>query len=549
MIDYIDKNGLEHFVQTLNNKLNAKMDKIDGSEGDVLTFDKTGNMISKSMDEVYKHPSYIQDVYNVDAEQVYQDTRPTDWMPMPDDDYVQDNEIYLLTNGNATSFSIYINNSSATIKIEHGVMNESGEFIPNEDDTKTGVTGSSGYYYNQTIISDSQLMIKVSIPANTSGYYITRFEPREYSNIIEIKARCTRCSQFDCSYCSNTSSYRSDNSTIYNRNYYPITGLRYFSLLGGNNITAYTTHMFYGCSSLITVRELDTSKATGFGCMFYGCSSLVTVPKFTTSKVTDMQYMFYGCILLLSIPDFDTTNVTDMSHMFYSCKSLATIPLLNTSSVTDMSQMFYECTSLITIPEIDFSKVTDISSMFYECLSLDTIPRLNTDKATKCQYLFYNCKSLKSVSLINLSQVTDISYLFYGCSSLTTIPELLCNLSTKMIYAFYNCSSLTSIPLLYLSAGNTGDMTETVSKNAFYNCTSLSSIIINSTKTFCSFTIDLRYSNLDYEALINLFNNFPIGNNSYKINSKLIITNNPGVKDLTDEDKSIMTEKYWTLVC
>ena len=65
-----------------------------------------------------------------------------------------------------------------------------------------------------------------------------------------------------------------------------------------------------------------------------------------TSQVTTMNSMFYSCTSLTSVPEMDTSSVGDMRQMFSNCPSLISIPEMNTSSVGDMGGMFYRCTSL-----------------------------------------------------------------------------------------------------------------------------------------------------------------------------------------------------------
>ena len=80
--------------------------------------------------------------------------------------------------------------------------------------------------------------------------------------------------------------------------------------------------MFYDCSSLTTVPDMDTGQVTNMWSMFYGCSSLTTVPDMDTARVTTMREMFYGCSSLIAVPDMDTGQVTRVVYMFYGCSSL-----------------------------------------------------------------------------------------------------------------------------------------------------------------------------------------------------------------------------------
>ena len=104
--------------------------------------------------------------------------------------------------------------------------------------------------------------------------------------------------------------------------------------------------------------------------MFFGCSSLTYVPDMDTSNVTDMQTMLYGCSSLTHVPDLDTSSVTSMSNMFNGCSSLTHAPAMDTSSVTSMYRMFLGCSSLTYVPDMDTSSVTDMRNMFQYCLPL-----------------------------------------------------------------------------------------------------------------------------------------------------------------------------------
>ena len=235
-----------------------------------------------------------------------------------------------------------------------------------------------------------------------------------------------------------------------------------------SNITI-MERMFYGCSSLTSIPQLNTSNNTSMRMMFYECSSLTSVPQLNTDKVTDMYFTFYGCSSLTTIPLLNTSKTTDMNAMFSNCSSLATIPLLQTSNATNMSQMFQYCTNLPTIPLLDTSNATDMSYMFYGCSSLTSVPQLNTAKVTNMSYMFEGCTNLTSIPLLDTANVTNMSRMFNRCQNLTSIPELDTSNVTDMGYMFNNCLKLTIIPLINTSsATDMGYM--------FSNCNNLTSI-------------------------------------------------------------------------
>ena len=201
-------------------------------------------------------------------------------------------------------------------------------------------------------------------------------------------------------------------------------------------------YMFYYCSNLTTIPQLNTSKVTYMSYMFYSCSKIQTIPLIDTSNVTSMEYMFTGCSHLQTIPQLNTSKVTSMYQMFYQCTNLQSIPQLNTSKVSTMVQMFASCSKLQTIPQLNTSNVTNMSSMFSYCYKLQTIPQLNTSNVTNMYYMFNSCYLLPKIDITSMDKITSASssnQIFYNCYSLTkliirtmtTIPALNSNAFTN----------------------------------------------------------------------------------------------------------------------
>ena len=132
---------------------------------------------------------------------------------------------------------------------------------------------------------------------------------------------------------------------------------------------------FRNLTSVVGLKNLDTSKVTDMSGMFSDCHPLqsLDLSSFDTSKVTNMCCMFFFCQSLqsLDLSSFDTSEVTNMSYMFFSCQSLRSLDLssFDTSNVTTMKAMFYDCQSLrsLDLSSFDTSEVTDMSGMFYNC--------------------------------------------------------------------------------------------------------------------------------------------------------------------------------------
>ena len=130
-----------------------------------------------------------------------------------------------------------------------------------------------------------------------------------------------------------------------------------------------------------------------------------------TENVINMSYMFYQCSKLATIPQLNTNKVTNMSYMFQYCNLLTETPLINTSLVTDMTSMFSICPKLKTI-DITHMNITSNSrtnGFAYSCYSLTkliirnmtTIPALFPNAFTNCYHFTgttdptYNPQGLK----------------------------------------------------------------------------------------------------------------------------------------------------------
>lgn len=344
-------------------------------------------------------PSNMADIPDItDAKSVYTYTRPIDWLAMPDP---KDNELYLLFHipHNASALLAFSVTCSATVTVEMGTISN-GIFVK-LDDIEPIVLNSGDTFdeelfaYDFGAMTDTgmhQAMIKLS------GSDIYTWKPVVSShktapanfaawNIVEIKGCLPSVTAFNC---GNTNISMALNK------------LWYVSLTK----TAITemSNMFYYCTSLISIPELDTSHALSMGSMFSNCYALRTIAKMDTSKVTVMGSMFNVCASLESLPDLDTNKVINMQRMFVNCYSLRFMPQWDTSSVINMNTMFSYCYSLMTIPELDTSKVTNMDTIFNNCIALTYVPNLDISAVTSMVTPFNNAPSLGAVKFKSKSE-------------------------------------------------------------------------------------------------------------------------------------------------
>lgn len=79
--------------------------------------------------------------------------------------------------------------------------------------------------------------------------------------------------------------------------------------------------------------------------------------------------------------------------------------------------------SLFTeVPDIfDCSDVTDFYGMFYGCWNLLTVPPLDTSHGKDMSYMFYLCEALQSIPELDTSQAVHMEYIVTKCTSLTNL--------------------------------------------------------------------------------------------------------------------------------
>ena len=123
----------------------------------------------------------------------------------------------------------------------------------------------------------------------------------------------------------------------------------------------------------------DWSKVTNCTQMYYNCSSLESVPDMNTNNCTSFFNMFRGTGIVHS-PNIDVSNASSVRLMFAQCPNLQHIGVLNTINITQIDgfqEFCAVCPNLTTIEGIDFSGIVDNSlngpAMFHQNDSLTSI--------------------------------------------------------------------------------------------------------------------------------------------------------------------------------
>lgn len=301
-----------------------------------------------------------------DPVEVYNATRPADWLPIPEP---QDDEMYLLFHipDGVSSLLAFTVTCTGSYTVALGTV-ANGQFIQ-----QSAVSVTSGTKYEAELFAGDfgdltsdgfkQVMVKVSgtdILTWGPSTHSKKYNPSGFRNwnVMEIACRLPKGINVPFGLGSSGSS--------------SLAKLRYFAWYGENSASDMEGR-FKNCSSLIAVLYLDTSKVTNMKAMFYYCFALMAIPQLNTLQVMSMNNMFRNCSSLTTIPQLDTSKVTDMANMFYNCQSLKRVPQLDTSNVTTMDSMFRSCSALTVVQQLDTAEAAVMDNMFYICSALNKV--------------------------------------------------------------------------------------------------------------------------------------------------------------------------------
>lgn len=205
----------------------------------------------------------------LDPVEVYNNTRPSDWLPMPTP---ADNEIYLLFHipDGFSSLLAFTVTCTGNYTVALGTMS-GGSFVASSSvDIASGSKYEAELFANDygDLTSDGmkQVMVKVSgtnIYTLTPSTHSKKTSPSDFAgwNIVEIACRLPRGTSVACG--RNT-----ENSAL--------KKLRYFAWYGKNAVTDMSS-MFNYCHSLTAIPQMDTSAVKNMSNMFDRCDSLTAI--------------------------------------------------------------------------------------------------------------------------------------------------------------------------------------------------------------------------------------------------------------------------------
>lgn len=213
-------------------------------------------------------------------------------------------------------------------------------------------------------------------------------------------------------------------------------------------------------------------------------------------------------------------NVSSLRYAFHGIRAIKNLP----EFVAETNASNINCELFLTRTAVRKVKLVNIKSsayaLFRYCTNLEEIELENcVIGGGDCSYVLQEANKLKKLPTINYSGSTVLT------TALTKMPKLeptFMDFSSSKNLRHLDCYGTSALP----SYGIKGI---TVSNEAPFDGTSPQ--------------IQVIYTGMDRQALINLFNSMP----TVSANQVCDITGSTGANDLTAEDLAIATDKGWTI--
>lgn len=335
-----------------------------------------------------------------------------------------------------------------------------------------------------------------------------------------------------------------------------------------NNPEIYVFNNTFQDSGIITIPTnlfSSNSKASNFTSTFDGCSKLTAIPRnlfYNNTKAIAFQWTFFGCSELETIPDnlFSNNNETlNYTSVFQNCSKLSSIPgniFGNANgSVTAYSNAFSN-TNISELPDGLFRYANNVK--YYDGVFEKTISGLNP--ITKIPDFFFNgddasyldafdITKIKSLGQNSLNGLNIASDMFKNKTELQTVGDdafwakgtaSLTNNPTELLSG---CSGLKTLGNMDFTA-----VPSTVDLNTIFSgCVLLSNISGFKTvdnKPSLSHNISFTNCPLTHESLVNLIDSLKTLSSD---NKKALTLGDTNLGTLTDTEKLVIINKYWTL--
>lgn len=313
------------------------------------------------------------------------------------------------------------------------------------------------------------------------------------------------------------------------------------NLFDSNNKAVNLANAFLSCKQLTTIpRNLfyGNTKVLTFDNIFNSCTELISVPNALFSNnnaVTTYENAFNGCIKLSTIAGdiFGNANGSVLTYKgAFSNTNISELPeglFRNADSTTTYDDVFAKTTTGLT-------PITRIPNFFFNGDNASWTNAFDMSKITSLGQNSLNGLNITSDMFKNqtaLQTVDDDAFWKKGTTSLTNAPTELLN----------GCSGLTALGNMDFTAVASAVDLNTI----FSGCVLLSNISGFKTvdnKPSLSHNISFTNCPLTHESLVNLIDSLKTLSSD---NKKALTLGDTNLETLTDTEKLVIINKYWTL--
>lgn len=282
----------------------------------------------------------------------------------------------------------------------------------------------------------------------------------------------------------------------------------------------------------------------------YPQSADENIIKFNCSRVAESGTEEQGVLWA----HFNLTNAIGLDSLFFDDNYKNTL----VTAVTAKSDK-------ITLTSI-YGWSSGINRAFANSSSLEYLPSFETREGQKTYWEVFKGTKIKKIKLSQGKTSTDSYGLFEGCQQLEKILGDFTIVPTER--TFLDCRNLTQFPALDATSStnmsdfitNAKSLKDTVldvrsatgatrigcyAQSSDYFMSGFKGLRVSSSAPFTGGTpqINVQYTGLDRQALVTLFNDLPTVSDGQIIN----LTGCSGTSSLSEEDKTIATDKGWTI--
>lgn len=205
----------------------------------------------------------------------------------------------------------------------------------------------------------------------------------------------------------------------------------------------------------------------------------------------------------------------NLSNGFMQCKQLSIVSCEKNNVVSNLTSTFSRCHLLRAVSPnlLSGSNGAVVASNLLTEAHIAILPKFSFVASNFSGMFAGSMIREVDMSSIDTSACTTAGNLFYNAYSLKRVKDL-------------NISSLT-----------------TIANNTFINTNNLQRITFAGETTPGGLTLNLSYSKMGHDALVELINSLPTA----RAAATVTLTNNPGALELTDAEIAVATAKNWTI--